>query len=73
MTKQMNKTTDRDSQRSFIVKKTAEMHRVSTSYVYKIINGDREKEAIFETYMDLVEGTNTLVEAVKNLIPLNSN
>jgi len=68
MTKTSSKTIIRDTQKAFFVKKVAEMHNVSTSFVYKILSGDRENDEIFMTYMDLQEGTNSLLEQVKRMI-----
>jgi len=69
MTKKADKTMFKDSERTFLVKKVAEMHKVSTRYVYYVLSGDREDDDIFKSYMDLKEGNNSLVESVKKLIP----
>lgn len=57
------------------VKTTAELTGVSPNYVNKILRGDRENEAVVETYMTLVEiepyYENALIEAVKKLVPFN--
>ena len=71
MKKYLSKTIVRDSERSFLVKKVAEMHQVSPRYIYYILNGDRENDEIFKTYMDFKEGHNALTEEVKKLIPFN--
>lgn len=71
MSKTNNKTTKKDSQNSFIVKKVAELHGVTPRYVNYILEGKRKNDEIFMTYMDIYEGTNTLVEEVKKLIPFN--
>lgn len=46
---------------------TAELCDCTPRYVRMVINGERENEKVFETYMALAQGTNTLVNAVKNL------
>jgi hypothetical protein len=61
----------RDSEKASLVKKVADIHGVSTRYVYMILNGDREHEAVFTTYMNLLEGTNELLEKVKQMVPFN--
>jgi hypothetical protein len=71
MAKYSNKTIVRDSEKSFLVKKVADMHNVSPRYVYYILNGERENDEIFKTYMDFKEGLNPLADAVKKLIPFN--
>lgn len=71
MAKSSNKTIVRDSEKSFLVKKVAEMHKVSARYVYYILNGERDNDEIFKTYMDLKEGQNVLAEEVKKLIVFN--
>lgn len=71
MAKINNKTIVKDSAKSYIVKKVAEMHGVTPRYVYYILAGKKENDKIFATYMDMLEGTNTLVEEVKKLIPFN--
>jgi hypothetical protein len=66
----MPKTTPYDPIRPWLVQKTAAIHGVTASYVYKILAGERENEEIFCTYMDLLEGANNLIEQVKNAVPL---
>ena len=69
MTKISDKTIFKDSEKTFLVKKVADMHKVSERYVYYILSGERENDEIFKTYMDLKEGNNELAESVKKLIP----
>lgn len=70
-----DKTKLRDPKKAFLVKKTAELHGVSTSLIYKILSGDRENDEIFMTYMDLKEGIDSLIQEnemlqeVKKLLP----
>lgn len=65
----------KDNQRALIVKKIADKHRVSFSYIYKILNGERENEKIFADYMELKEQINNVfdnafLEAVKKAASL---
>ncbi len=62
-----------DAQKTWIVAKTAAIHGVSKRYVYMVIKGDREDDAVFTTYMDLLEGSNDLLNAVEQLVPFNTN
>lgn len=77
MSKYSNKTIVRDSEKSFIVKKVADLHKVTPRYVNYILDGERTNDEILMTYMELQEGINSLVEenelllAVKKLIPFN--
>lgn len=49
----------------------AEMYDVTPGYVRQVRNGDRNNEEILATIMDLVEGKEKLVEAVKKLVPID--
>jgi hypothetical protein len=69
MTKNSDKTNIRDVEKSFLVKRVAELHHVSRRYVYYVLNGDRDNDEIFKTYMDLKEGNKALAEEAKKLIP----
>jgi len=77
MVNNSDKTIVRDSEKSFIVKKVAELHKVTPRYVNYILEGERSNDEIFMTYMDLQEGINALIQenelllAVKKLIPFN--
>lgn len=73
MIKSSTKVINRDSEKTFMVKKVAEIMGVSTSKVYKVLSGDREDEEVFSAYMDLKEGVNDLVEAVKKIVPFSKN
>jgi hypothetical protein len=49
--------------------KTAECVGVSTSLVTKVINGERNNDKVLSTFMELQEGENALLDAVKKLVP----
>jgi hypothetical protein len=71
MQKKLRKTRGRDSETATRVKRTADLVGVSTYHVWRVIRGDSVNEKIMETYMFLLEGEqNLLVEAVKNLVPI---
>lgn len=65
----MRKSGKRDTQRAALTNKTAEIMGVSPRYVRMVINGERNDEAVLVVYMELKEGGNRLVEAVKKLVP----
>lgn len=48
----------------------AQIHGVSKRYVHYVINGERENEKIMETYMEILEQDNKLLEAVRKAVPL---
>jgi len=68
------KTASHDPEKTAFVLKVAEIHGVSTRYVYRILDpeDDAYNEAIFTTYMNLMEGTNALLEQVKQMVQFNS-
>ena len=65
----MDKKRKRDSIKAGIVQKVADMAGVKKDLVYKVLRGDRNNETVMMLYMELVEGQNKLVEAVKTLLP----
>lgn len=69
----MEKTISHDPQRTWIVAKTAAIHGVSKRYVYMVIKGEKENDAVFATYMDLLEGSNDLLKAVEQLVPFSTD
>lgn len=48
----------------------AAIHGVSVRYVRYVINGERQNEKIMETYMEILEQDNKLLEAVRKAVPL---
>lgn len=48
----------------------ARIHGVSVRYVHYVINGERDNEKIMETYMEIIEQDNKLLEAVRRAVPL---
>ncbi len=47
----------------------AQVHRVSPRYVRMVISGDRQNEAIMETYMEIIEQDNILLQNLQTAIP----
>ena len=69
MAKKLTKTSKRDIKRAAIVQETAATLGVSPRYVRMVLAGDRDSEKILAVYMELTEGHNALLDAVKNLLP----
>lgn len=73
--------TTRDNSTAMIAKQVASKWGVSRRYVYMIISGDRNNDAILDDFMELYEvqkkideryRKNTLTEIVEQLIPLEN-
>lgn len=71
--KYMIKTIAHDPRRTWAVLETARLYKVSTRYVYMVINGDRVNDDIFASYMDILQGSNKLLEEVKKLVPFTND
>lgn len=56
----------KDNQKAFLVKKIADKHGVTTRFVYQVLAGDRENEAIFSDYMTAKEDTDKAIENIQN-------
>lgn len=76
-TKNKFKTRGRDANRAALIKQTALITGVSQRHIQRIVNGDQKitekNEQVFAVFMDLKEGTNTLIEAVKKASPFNKD
>jgi hypothetical protein len=66
----------KDARRAALILQTAEITGVSQRHVQRIVNGHIEitekNEQVFAVFMDLKEGTNALLEAVKNTVPFRT-
>lgn len=71
--KDMEKNIKRDAIGAATVIKTAEITGVSERYVRYVLDGKRKNEAVFTVYMELVDGQNKLVQAVKQLVPFEGH
>ena len=74
MQKRLNKTRERNPETAIRVKRTAELVGVSTRTVYRVVIGDPQisketAEKVMMVYMELKEGENQLIEAVRQLVP----
>jgi hypothetical protein len=67
----MGKTRERDTIRAARIKRTAEICQVTERQVQRVLNADQENQNIVMTYMTLQEGENSLIAAVKELVPFN--
>jgi Ulp1 family protease len=54
-----------------IAAQVADIHGVTPDHVRKVRRGDRVNQSILNTYMELLEGKNKLIQAVKELVPFN--
>lgn len=75
MPKNTEKNKIRDAENAAIVKRVADIHGVSERYVNMVRNGERENEAIMNSYMELKESIHeksALLKAVNTLVPFSS-
>ena len=61
----------RDADMAARVKKVAAICEVSKDYVYKVLDGRRSSERVMAVYMELYEGDNKLLKAVKEAVPFD--
>lgn len=66
----MEKTLPNIVKRRDVAALVARIHGVSDNYVRKVLRGERENEAIFSTYMEIIEQDNLLIQAVRKAVPL---
>jgi hypothetical protein len=74
MLKKSNKSTKRDPETAIRAKRTADIVGVSLTTVYRVIIGDpriskETADKVMIIYMELKDGENQLIEAVKQLVP----
>ncbi len=67
----MRKTGERDTIRAARIQKVAETLGKTPRYIRMVLNGDRENNQVLPLMMELQEGENKLLEAVKKLIPFD--
>ena len=60
-----------DIYRAAKIKRTAELVGVSQRFVNYVLNGERESEDVMAVFMELQEGENKLLKAVKELLPFD--
>lgn len=63
------KTSKKDSGVATRVKRTAELCGVTPRQVYRVIQGEQVNESVLRVYMQLFEGENLLLAAVKQAVP----
>jgi len=56
-----------------LASRVAQIHGVTADHVRKVMRGDRENELILATYMHFLESDNLLIQAVKNIVPFQTN
>ncbi len=67
----MVKNNKRQSESATRVERTAKLAGVSKRYVRLVINGERNNNNVMRIYMELQEGEDLLVKAVKELVPFS--
>jgi hypothetical protein len=71
--KGVGKTTRKVRLRDDTARVVAEIHGVSTSYVQKIRNGERENEEITATLVEYEQGKSALIKHLESLISVTPN
>lgn len=74
MTKKIGYIKKRDSENAIRVKRTAELTGFSNRTIYRVIIGDKSitqetTQKVLRVYMQLEEGENLLIQAVKQAVP----
>lgn len=71
MTKKTTKTTLYGNKRDDTAAIIARIHGVSARYVRMVAAGERNNDAILSSIIEMKQGKNELIEAVKKLVPFN--
>lgn len=66
----MPKPTKKQVKRRDVARLVAQVHGVTPRYVRMVMNGERENEAIMDTFMEIVEQDNMLLEAIQKAAPI---
>ena len=69
----MAKTNKRDAFTASLVRETANMAGVSARQVRRVINGTSENDNVMSIYMELKEGSNKLLTAIKLAVPFDDS
>jgi len=78
MAKKYSNRKKRDTKKAALVKITAEVIGVSTRTVERVTEGTQNNELVFETFMNIKEGFDKVIEenklllAVEKLVPFNT-
>jgi hypothetical protein len=67
----MVKKQNRDIIKAARIERTAQLHGVSKRYVRLVLQGERNNEDVFATYMTYAEQENKLLDVVRRLVPFN--
>jgi len=65
----MEKTKKRDTEKAARILKTARIAGVTPRSVERVLNQEQQNQKVMTIYMELLEGENVLVQAVKELVP----
>jgi hypothetical protein len=66
----MGKTAKNSKLRDDTARIVAQIHGVSTSYVQKVRNGERENDEIMATLVEYTTGKSELIKTLEKLVPL---
>lgn len=69
----MNNNKQRDAMRATLIHKTADITGISTRQVRRVIQGTSKNAEVMTVYMELLEGSTKLVDAVKMLVPFGGH
>jgi len=69
----MSKTIERVRRRDHITRIVADIHGVSTDYVRRIRNGERNNEEIMATLVDYQIASEKLIKHLEKLVPIKPN
>lgn len=67
----MRKKTKRDARRVATIKETAEIAKVSTRSVERVLNAEQKNDQVLSIFMTISEEHNKLLRSVKQLVPFN--
>lgn len=71
MAKKLEEKTPMRKKRDETAKEIARLARCSTSYVRKVMNGDRESEEILTATILYQQGKSKLLKSIEQLVPFN--
>ena len=74
MEKCIKKRKSHDPLKTWIVREVARIYGVSDTYIYLVMEGERNNESIVNSYMNIKEGATkaAMIEAVEVLVPFEN-
>lgn len=71
MQKNLRYPKKRSAKRAALIEVTAVLRGVSTRQVQRVLAGDQNNDKVVDTYMELNEGFDKLIDEVKKMVPFN--